>query len=123
MSTRDNYEATPTPIEDLKDGQAVITSTGAEGTVVHYGPTEGRTYRLHLGSLGEEYVIRSKVIEALNLELYKQLEPEEYVIVWSRGLTLAKPQTLPEAQAELKRAWDTGEIFRLVPLDVAGEEQ
>ena len=69
MSTRDNYETTPTPIEDLKDGQAVITSTGAEGTVVHYGPTEGRTYRLQLDSLGEEYVIRSKVIEALNLEL------------------------------------------------------
>ena len=123
MSTRDNYEATPTPIEDLKDGQAVITSTGAEGTVVHYGPTEGRTYRLHLDSLGEEYVIRSKVIEALNLELYKQLEPKDYVIVWSGGLTLAKPQTFSEAQAELKRSWDTGEIFRLVPLDVAGEEQ
>lgn len=123
MSTRDNYETTPTPIQDLKDGQAVITSTGAEGTVVHYGTTEGHTYRLHLDSLGEEYVIRSKVIEALNLELYKQLEPKDYVIVWSGGLALAKPQTLPEAQAELKRAWDTGEIFRLVPLDVAGEEQ
>lgn len=50
-------------------------------------------------------------------------EPEEYVIVWSGGLALTKPLTLPEAQAELKRAWDTGEIFRLVPLDVAGEEQ
>ena len=50
-------------------------------------------------------------------------EPEEYVIVWSGGLALTKPQTLPEARAELKRAWDTGEIFRLVPLDVAGEEQ
>lgn len=123
MSTRDNYEATPTPIEDLKDGQAVITSTGAEGTVVHYGPTEGRTYRLHLDSLGEEYVIRSKVIEALNLELYKQLEPKDYVIVWSEGLFIGKPQTLGDAQAELKQAWDTGTIYRLVPLDVAGEEQ
>ena len=50
-------------------------------------------------------------------------EPKDYVIVWSGGLALAKPLTLPEAQAELKRAWDTGEIFRLVPLDVAGEEQ
>ena len=50
-------------------------------------------------------------------------EPEEYVIVWSGGLALAKPLTLPEAQEELKWAWDTGEIFRLVPLDVAGEEQ
>lgn len=123
MSTRDNYEATPTPIEDLKDGQAVITSTGAEGTVVHYGPTEGRTYRLHLDSLGEEYVIRSKVIEALNLELYKQLEPKEYVIVWSEGLFIGKPQTLGDAQSELKQAWDTGTIYRLVPLDVVGEEQ
>ena len=123
MSTRDKYETTPTPIEDMKDGQAVITSTGTEGTVVHYGTTEGHTYRLHLDSLGEEYVIRSKVIEVLNLELYKQHEPEEYVIVWSGGLALTRPQTLPEAQAELKRAWDTGEIFRLVPLDVAGEEQ
>ena len=123
MSTRDNYETTPTPIEDLKDGQAVITSTGAEGTVVHYGPTEGRTYRLQLDSLGEEYVIRSKVIEALNLELYKQLEPKDYVIVWSGGWTLTKPQTLSEVQAELKRSWGMGEIFRLVPLDVAGEEQ
>ena len=50
-------------------------------------------------------------------------DPEEYVIVWSGGLALTKPQTFSEAQAELKRAWDTGEIFRLVPLDVAGEEQ
>ena len=45
------------------------------------------------------------------------------MIVWSGGLALAKPLTLPEAQAELKQAWETGEIFRLVPLDVAGEEQ
>ena len=50
-------------------------------------------------------------------------EPKEYVIVWSRGTTLAKPQTLSEVQAELKRSWGMGEIFRLVPLDVAGEEQ
>ena len=50
-------------------------------------------------------------------------DPEEYVIVWSGGLALTKPLTLPEAQEELKQAWDTGEIFRLVPLDVAGEEQ
>ena len=49
-------------------------------------------------------------------------DPEEYVIVWSGRLALTKPQTFSEAQAELKRAWDTGEIFRLVPLDVAGEE-
>ena len=34
-----------------------------------------------------------------------------------------KPQTLGDAQAALKQAQDTGEIFRLVPLDVAGEEQ
>ena len=50
-------------------------------------------------------------------------EPKDYVIVWSGGLALAKPLTLSEAQAELKQAWETGEIFRLVPLDVAGEEQ
>lgn len=50
-------------------------------------------------------------------------EPKDCVIVWSGGLALTKPQTLPEAQAELKWAWDAGEIFRLVPLDVAGEEQ
>ena len=49
-------------------------------------------------------------------------EPKDYVIVWSGGLALAKPLTLPEAQAELKQAWGTGEIFRLVPLDAAGEE-
>ena len=50
-------------------------------------------------------------------------EPKGYVIIWSGGLTPAKPQTLPEAQVELKRSRDMGEIFRLVPLDVAGEEQ
>ena len=33
------------------------------------------------------------------------------------------PPCCDEAQAELKQAWDMGEIFRLVPLDVAGEEQ
>ena len=64
-------------------------------------------------------LIRGWAIATLGLKV----ETEEYVIVWSGGLTLAKPQTLSEAQAELKRAWDTGEIFRLVPLDVAGEEQ
>ena len=64
-------------------------------------------------------LIRGWAIATLGLKV----ETEEYVIVWSGGLAFTKPQTLPEAQAELKRAWDTGEIFRLVPLDVAGEEQ
>ena len=45
------------------------------------------------------------------------------MIVWSGGLALTKPLTLPEAQADLKQVWETGEIFRLVPLDVAGEER
>ena len=122
MSTRDNYEATPTPIEDLKDGQAVITSTGAEGVIMHYGSGSSHNVRLRLLE-EEDHILPQPVIEVLNLELYKKLDPKEYVVVWSGGLALTKPQTLPEAQAELKRAWDTGEIFRLVPLDVAGEEQ
>ena len=64
-------------------------------------------------------LIRGWAIATLGLKV----ETEEYVIVWSGGLPLTKPQTLSEVQAELKRAWDTGTIYRLVPLDVAGEEQ
>ena len=64
-------------------------------------------------------LIRGWAIATLGLKV----ETEEYVIVWSGGLALTKPLTLPEAQEELKRAWDTGTIYRLVPLDVAGEEQ
>ena len=64
-------------------------------------------------------LIRGWAIATLGLKV----ETEEYVIVWSGGLALTKPQTLSEVQAELKRSWGMGEIFRLVPLDVAGEEQ
>ena len=116
-----NYETTPTPLADLEDRQEVITSTGAEGVIIHYGAGSSHNVRLRLLE-EEDHTLPQPVIEALNLEFHKKLDPKEYLIVWSGRVTLTVPKTLAQAQSELNEGWDEGTIYRLVPVETEGQE-
>ena len=72
-----NYETTPTPLADLEDGQEVITSTGAEGVIMHYGSGSSHNVRLRLLE-EEDHTLPQPVIEALNLKFYKKPKPTEF---------------------------------------------